>query len=224
MTSGKSRWTTMWEFLFAPKPADLAPKSAVRAVKTDLTKLDRQTDRFVWFGHSSYLLINGGSTFLVDPVLTSRYPTSLMMKPFKGSDIYTPDDIPPVDYLIITHDHYDHLDYATVKALKERIGRVICPLGVGEHFEYWGYTPESIIELDWDESVALPTGQLVTCLPARHFFRTLPQTEPDTLGIVHAPRQHNRIYRRRQRIRPAFRRDRPAVPPHRRSNDRRRPV
>ena len=169
MTSGKSRWNTMWEFLFAPKPAGLAPKSAVRAVRTDLTKLDRQTDRFVWFGHSSYLLINGGSTFLVDPVLTSRYPTSLMMKPFKGSDIYTPDDIPPVDYLIITHDHYDHLDYATVKALKDRIGCVICPLGVGEHFAYWGYPPESIIELDWDESVTLPTGQQVTCLPARHF-------------------------------------------------------
>lgn len=77
--------------------------------------------------------------------------------------------MPDIDYLIISHDHWDHLDYNTVKKLRDRIGTVICPLGVGEHFEYWGFDKKQIVELDWDEDSSLEAGFKVYCLPARHF-------------------------------------------------------
>jgi L-ascorbate metabolism protein UlaG (beta-lactamase superfamily) len=96
-------------------------------------------------------------------------PVSFFNKPFKGTDVYKPEDIPEIDYLIISHDHWDHLDYNTVMALKDRIGKVICGLGVGAHFEYWGFDKEDIIELDWNESASLNNGFKVYCLPARHF-------------------------------------------------------
>ena len=169
MTTDKSRWRIMWDNLTEKKPDNLVPSESIHAVKTDLKQLDLSKDAVVWFGHSSYLLINGGKKILVDPVLTTGFPASLMMKPFKGTDIYSPEDIPEVDYLIITHDHYDHLDYGTVKAIRDKVDKVICPLGVGEHLEYWGYSAEKIVEMDWNEVYTSEPGFRITCLPARHF-------------------------------------------------------
>ena len=90
-------------------------------------------------------------------------------KPFRGTEIYSPDDMPDIDYLVISHDHWDHLDYHTVKQLKGRIGKVVCPLGVGEHFEHWGFDKSRIIELDWKESATLSQQFIIHCLPSRHF-------------------------------------------------------
>ena len=77
--------------------------------------------------------------------------------------------MPGIDLLVITHDHWDHLDYGTVTKLRDRTGRVVCPLGVGEYFEYWGFDPQRITELDWGEQAALGGGFTVYCRPARHF-------------------------------------------------------
>ena len=77
--------------------------------------------------------------------------------------------MPAVDLLVISHDHWDHLDYRTVRELKDRIGKVVCPLGVGEHFERWGFAPERIAELDWDEDTTPVEGFRVFCLTSRHF-------------------------------------------------------
>ena len=77
--------------------------------------------------------------------------------------------MPAIDYLVISHDHWDHLDYHTVKQLKGRIGKVVCPLGVGEHFEHWGFDKSRIIELDWKESATLSQQFIIHCLPSRHF-------------------------------------------------------
>ena len=159
----------MWDNLTEKKPDNLIPSESIHAVKTDLKRLNLSKDAVVWFGHSSYLLINSGKKILVDPVLTTGFPASLMMKPFKGTDIYSPEDIPEVDYLIITHDHYDHLDYGTVKAIRDKVDKVICPLGVGEHLEYWGYSAEKIVEMDWNEVYTSEPGFRITCLTARHF-------------------------------------------------------
>lgn len=168
MTGDKSRLRGIAEFLFRSRKG-LRPDSPVPTVRTDLRSLDPARDLVVWFGHSSYLIQSGGRRTLVDPVFCSAAPLRMFNRPFVGTDIYRPDDIPQIDYLIITHDHWDHLDYRTVRALRERIGTVICPLGVGEHFEYWGFDKERIMELDWNEAAALGDGFGVTCLPARHF-------------------------------------------------------
>ena len=168
MTGDKSRLSGILEFLFRKKEG-LRPDAAVPALKTDLRALDRDSNLLVWFGHSSYLLQAEGRRVLVDPVFRAAAPFSFLNRPFKGTDIYRPGDMPDVDLLVITHDHWDHLDYRTVTELKSRIGKVVCPLGVGEHFEYWGFEPEKIIELDWHETAALGDGFAVHCLPSRHF-------------------------------------------------------
>jgi L-ascorbate metabolism protein UlaG (beta-lactamase superfamily) len=91
-----------------------------------------------------------------------------------------------VDCLLISHDHWDHLDYHTVKALKNRIGLVVCGLGVGEDFEYWGYDPAKIKELDWWETLDLGGGFAIDVLPTRHFsgrWLTRNQTLPVSFMI-----------------------------------------
>jgi L-ascorbate metabolism protein UlaG (beta-lactamase superfamily) len=124
----------------------------------------------VWFGHSSYFIQIDGKKILVDPVFCGHAsPFKFMIKAFKGTDIYTAKDIPDLDYLIITHDHWDHLDYKTVIELKPRVGKVITGLGTGAHLERWGYEPEMIIERDWYESANLGDGFSVDVMPARHF-------------------------------------------------------
>lgn len=168
MTGKKSRWQALWEFVVSDR-SGLYPEKPVPSVKTDLKQLPRTENLMVWFGHSSYLLLMDGKRFLVDPVFHAASPVPFINRPFSGTDIYKPEDMPDIDYLVITHDHWDHLDYRTVKALKDRIGKVVCPLGVGEHFEHWGYRKEQLIELDWEEKAAPESGVTIHCLPTRHF-------------------------------------------------------
>ncbi len=168
MTSQKGRFQAMWEFLFN-RPERLYPDQPIPAVKTDLKGLPRDSDCIVWFGHSSYLMQLSGKRILVDPVFCMAAPVKFINKPFKGTDIYAPDDMPDIDYLVISHDHWDHLDYHTVMSLKDRIRKVVCPLGVGQHFEYWGFDTARLVELDWHETATLDDGFRLYCLPARHF-------------------------------------------------------
>ena len=160
---------TVWKFLFGDK-SSLRPAGPLHMVKADLKSLPADKDIYVWFGHSSYLLSLHGTTVLVDPVFCSAAPFRFVNKPFEGTEKYLPEDMPDaIDFLVITHDHYDHLDYQTVVRLKDRIGHVVCPLGTGAHFERWGFAPGEVTELDWGESYAAGDGFEIDCLPARHF-------------------------------------------------------
>ena len=146
------------------------PKSPVPSIKTDLINLRKDQDVLVWFGHSSYFIQIDGKRFLVDPVFSGHAsPFPFMIKSFKGTDIYKPADIPEIDYLIITHDHWDHLDYKTVSQLRPKISKVITGLGTGAHLERWGYSPEIIIENDWYDHVDLENEFTIDVTPARHF-------------------------------------------------------
>lgn len=168
MTSQKGRFGALWGFLFK-KEEGLRPEKEMPVIKTDLRQIGREENVLVWFGHSSYFIQIDGKRILADPVFCMASPVSFANKPFKGTDVYKPDDMPDIDYLVISHDHWDHLDYHTVKQLKNRVDKVICPLGVGEHFEYWGFAKERLVELDWFEDAALNEDFLIHCLPARHF-------------------------------------------------------
>lgn len=169
ITSDKGIVSSTINFLFGKKER-LHPEAALPSAKTNLWELNKEDDLLVWFGHSSYLLQIDGIRILVDPTLSgAASPVSFVNKPFLGTDVYKPEDIPEIDYLIISHDHWDHLDYKTIMELKNRTGKVVCSLGVGEHFEYWGFDKNKIIELDWNEN-AKPSDKLnIYCLPARHF-------------------------------------------------------
>jgi L-ascorbate metabolism protein UlaG (beta-lactamase superfamily) len=124
----------------------------------------------VWFGHSSYFIQVDGKRILVDPIFSGRSsPVKFTTKSYRGSDVYSVSDIPEIDYLFLTHDHWDHLDYETVTQLQPKVKLVITGLGVGAHLEHWGY-PESIIrECDWFDELSLDYGFKVNATPARHF-------------------------------------------------------
>lgn len=169
LTEGTSYWAVIKEFLFEKK-ANLSPVDSIPSVKTDLLGLLPDQDVLVWFGHSSYFMQIDGMKLLVDPVLSgSASPLPFGTKAFPGTDIYSVDDLPEIDVLFLSHDHWDHLDYKTIKALKPKVKLVICGLGVGAHFEHWGYDPAVLVEKNWNEQIDLGDGFTVHTLPARHF-------------------------------------------------------
>ena len=125
--------------------------------------------RLTWFGHSAFLLEIEGKRLLLDPMFGPR-PSPL---PF-GSDRFNDtlplaiNDLPPIDVVLFSHDHYDHLDYPSVLQLKDKAGHFYVPLGLGSHLRKWGVPPEKITELDWWQEVAF--GHLTfACTPAQHF-------------------------------------------------------
>jgi L-ascorbate metabolism protein UlaG (beta-lactamase superfamily) len=145
------------------------PPAVLPSDKTDLFKLHPIEDILVWFGHSSYFMQLDGNKILVDPVLTGHAsPVKFTTKSFKGTDVYTPDDIPTIDFLLITHDHYDHLDYETIIKLKPKIRTVVTGLGVGAHFRRWGFEEKIIFENDWNQEIKFDQ-LLFSTTPARHF-------------------------------------------------------
>lgn len=169
LTDGATFFSVMKEFFFSGSKRR-KPASRLPSVKTDLHTLDPGNNVIVWFGHSSYFMQVDGKKILVDPVFSghaSPLPTSA--KSFTGSDAYTADDMPEIDYLFITHDHWDHLDYKTVTRLKPKVKQVITALGVGAHLERWQFDAAVIKEGDWKESFDLGGGFKVNVLPARHF-------------------------------------------------------
>ncbi len=159
----------MFRFLFG-KNEHAKPLHKFNFTKNDLKNLDPNENVYVWMGHSSYFTQIDGKKILVDPVFSGNAsPVTFTTKAFAGSDLYSAEDIPELDYLIITHDHWDHLDYETVKKLIPKVKQVITSLGTGEHLEYWNYDPKKIIELDWDENFDLGNGFKVYAETARHF-------------------------------------------------------
>jgi len=169
MTSKRDTFKVFRKFM--NKPKDTKPPCALPSVKTDLKNLPDGKPVLVWFGHSSYLIKINGKHILVDPVF-SGYASPFKIrsaKNFAGSNVYCVDDMPPIDVLLITHDHYDHLDYTTLLKLQAKTKHIVTSLGVGAHFEYWGIPNTMVTELDWHQSTQLPGDIELTAEPARHF-------------------------------------------------------
>jgi L-ascorbate metabolism protein UlaG (beta-lactamase superfamily) len=127
--------------------------------------------RATWLGHSTVLIEIDGLRVLTDPVWGPRASPSR----FAGPKRFQPVPVrlramPPLDLAVVSHDHYDHLDYPTIRELAKRDVPFVTSLGVGAHLEAWGVRPERIVELDWWESHTLPnTGLTVTAAPSQHF-------------------------------------------------------
>ena len=169
LAEGINMFMVMNDFFFKKSKTNIPPKT-LPSVKTDLKMLPPGENVLVWFGHSSYFLQVDGKKILVDPVFSGHAsPLNFTTKSFMGSDVYTADDMPAIDFLFITHDHWDHLDYRTVIKLKPTIKHIITGLGVGEHLVKWGFDPEIIIEKDWNEEMDLKDGFKVFTTPSRHF-------------------------------------------------------
>jgi L-ascorbate metabolism protein UlaG (beta-lactamase superfamily) len=169
LAEGVKYYTLLRDFIFRKEPGN-TPHVPLPSVKTDLLNLKIDEHVLVWFGHSSYFMQIDGKRFLVDPVLSgSASPVAFTTRAFKGSDIYSVDDLPEIDYLLILHDHWDHLDHKTIVKLRSQVRRVITGLGTGAHLQRWGYSPSMIIEEDWNKQIALSDGFVIDTVPARHF-------------------------------------------------------
>jgi L-ascorbate metabolism protein UlaG (beta-lactamase superfamily) len=169
LTEGVSYYKVIKEFFF-DKSKRVTPVDELPSQKTNLLSLDVNKNVFVWFGHSSYFMQIDGKKILVDPVMSgAASPLNFTTNAFKGTDVYTTDDIPEIDYLFISHDHWDHLDYETLLKLKPKIKKVITGLGTAAHLEHWGYDEKIIFEKDWDEEIILDDGFVVNTTSARHF-------------------------------------------------------
>lgn len=170
LAEGYSMPKVMYNFLFGKKDPLLKPLKAVPTVITNLKSLPKDQNLYIWLGHSSYYLQIDGISILIDPVLSSYgSPFKFFNKAFEGSDIYKPEDMPNIDYLLITHDHYDHLDYPTIKSIQNKVKKVIVPLGVGAHFEKWGYSEDQLLEENWGATLDFSNQIKITYTPARHF-------------------------------------------------------
>jgi L-ascorbate metabolism protein UlaG (beta-lactamase superfamily) len=129
----------------------------------------------VWFGHSASLLRLNGKTIMLDPMLTrSPFPfPAIGPQRFSDSLPIEIADLPPIDAVLISHDHYDHLDYPTIKQLRGRVTKFFVPLGLAAHLIKWGVKPEQITEMDWWDEAHFE-GFTFVCTPSRHFSgRTL---------------------------------------------------
>jgi L-ascorbate metabolism protein UlaG (beta-lactamase superfamily) len=146
-----------------------APLPIVMRRAADFVSPPASGVRITWFGHSSLLVEIEGRRVLFDPVWSERCSPSRFVGPKRFHAPPLPlADLPRLDAVAISHDHYDHLDHATITALNQRELTFVVPLGVGAHLEYWGVDPKRIRELDWWEETRV-AGLTLVATPARHF-------------------------------------------------------
>ncbi|MCA5005294.1 MBL fold metallo-hydrolase [Sphingobacterium bovistauri] len=162
-------YTDMLRGFFFSKKIRNTPSVPIPVIETDLKNLPLDSNIYVWFGHSSYYLQLDKKRILVDPVF-SEYasPIRISVKAFSMTYNYSAADFPPIDIMIITHDHWDHLDYNTFQSIKSNVKHIVTGLGVGAHLEKWGYPANQITELFWGEEAQVD-GLNFTSTTSRHF-------------------------------------------------------
>lgn len=195
-SSGRLSWIAASD---TAEPASTsAPPPPVAVVQTDpraLRTTPRTGLRLTWFGHSSTLVQLDGINVLTDPFWSDRATPIAGIGPKRW---YPPPiavtDLPRIDAVVISHDHYDHLDTATILALKQGSTRFIVPLGVGAHLETWGVPVDRIVELDWGE-IATIRGVEIHATPARHYSgRLVPQGDTSLWAGYALIGPRNRVY------------------------------
>lgn len=134
-----------------------------------------------WFGHSTVLLQMHGMNILIDPIFSDYASPVQFMGPKRFSELpLTISELPEIDIVLISHDHYDHLDYDSVIGLKDKTKQFVVPLGIENHLERWGVESEKITAMAWWEEITI-NNLLIACTPGRHNSFRLPQNRFDTL-------------------------------------------
>ena len=124
--------------------------------------------RITWLAHSTVLVEIDGVRVLTDPVWGPRASPISWLGPERWyAPLVSLDDLPPIDGVLISHDHYDHLDHVTIREIADWDTTFFCPLGVGAHLEYWGVPADRIVEMDWWDAAPLG-GITVHAVPSRH--------------------------------------------------------
>ena len=124
--------------------------------------------RFIWLGHSTLLVNAQNKLILFDPVFSnSAAPVSFLLQRFQPA-VLSLEELPPIDYIVISHDHYDHLDMRSVQFFSDKEATFLVPLGIKSHLEYWGVASKNIVELHWWAEYEFE-GICFVCTPAQHF-------------------------------------------------------
>ncbi|MGM9475922.1 MBL fold metallo-hydrolase [Pedobacter sp. GSP4] len=168
---GVSFFKVLKAFLFEKQPNKIPAKALPFNVPNLSAAANSNLPEIIWFGHSSYLIKVDGFRILVDPVF-SQTPSPFSFigsKAFPGTDLINAADFKDIDLLVITHDHYDHLDYNSILTIVPHTKAIVTSLGVGSHLEKWGIPSEKINELCWNQSVTLFNKLQFCAVPARHF-------------------------------------------------------
>lgn len=161
----------MFREILNPDP-NFVPEGDVKVEKISPQSLSNFTDsltRITWLGHSSFIVETGGKIILLDPVF-GKYaaPHPLLGRARFNSEMsINIDELPKIDAVIISHDHYDHLDYTSIDQLREKVDHFFVPLGVGNHLRRWKINEERITELDWWQEEAYKNLKIVLT-PSRH--------------------------------------------------------
>ncbi len=146
------------------------PKHKLPTQELEWQKFSKQQmqAKFVWLGHSGFLFSVNAKNFLIDPVFgPSASPFKFMVYRFQEA-VCKLQDLPEIDYYILTHDHYDHLDWHSVQFFKNKKCKFLCPIGVGAHLRYWGIEADRIVELAWGQTHQYDDLEFV-CTPSQHF-------------------------------------------------------
>lgn len=168
------------------KKENPAPVNPLPAKNNAFAGLAKDEDVLVWLGHSSFFMQLAGKRILIDPVFSPyASPVFFSVQAFAGATPYGTDDLPAIDYVFISHDHWDHLDYPTLMQLKPKLGKIVCALGVKSHLLHWGFAGEQIIDGDWGEHAVLADDLQVHFIPSQHFSgRTLTRNKTLWCGFV----------------------------------------
>ncbi len=172
------------------------PKTILRAKTPSFrTEPGQAALTFTWFGHSSFLLQIGEINVLADPILSDRASPVRFAGPRRFSELpLTADELPEIDVLFISHDHYDHLDYRTIRSADDRVKNYVVPLGVDSILAGWGVNREKMHALDWWESAEID-GVTFTLIPSQHFTGRNPLKGNRTLwGGLYIENGHHRVY------------------------------
>jgi L-ascorbate metabolism protein UlaG (beta-lactamase superfamily) len=170
MIQKNSMFSTMWEWIKGPENGTPDIVETNKFNKQEFLFLADSSFKITWFGHSSVLINMGGKVILTDPVFnTYASPIPYFNKSFKYSNPIIASDLPDVDYLLISHDHYDHLDRKTIQDLDEKVKMYYVPLGVDAHLKRWGVNSEKIVVADWWDEFKIDENLIFASTPARHF-------------------------------------------------------
>ena len=147
------------------------PKTSINFHEFDLPRFEKGSKpRFIWFGHSVALLRIDNTNILIDPMFgPDASPIGpVRTKRFSDNTLHIIDSLPEIDLVLLTHDHYDHLDYQTILKIKDKVGHFYVPLGVGSHLKKWGVDEKIITEMKWWDEVEIEGLKFIST-PARHF-------------------------------------------------------
>lgn len=150
---------------------DATPNSPLPFYSNSISDVSENHDiKFTWFGHSAVLLELNQKKIFLDPMLTN-VPAPIknnLMKRFPTEHPIEIDKLPEIDIVLISHDHYDHLDHKTIIQIKDRVKMFVVPLGVGTHLKQWGISHSKIIEFDWWEENKIDGIQFIAA-PSHHY-------------------------------------------------------